>query len=682
MVRTWAVVALVACNGDEIETPARVSWDVEAVDFGEVPEDTVATSSITFTNDGMAAARVLSAVISEGDRDVWSVRWPRDGVLAGGGDLVVEVDFAPDASDERFGAVLHVRTDQPDVPGVFIPLAGRGAASIADDDGDGVTIADGDCDDDDPDRYPGAPERCNGRDDDCDDAVPANESDDDGDGQRVCGGDCDDADAAVFAGAPEICDQLDNDCDGVVEDDLDEDGDGVTICQLDCDDTNPQIAPNLVEVCDDGRDNDCEGTVDSLDADLDGHDACGPAPDCDDTDPAVFPRVVGAGDDTAAGSWATPLATLQQALDSRVAGCEDIYLQSGTHAGGVGLGSARIIGRGTTPGDVVVAGPGRVLDLAGGTWELRDLTVADGLIAEDGAGIRVAGGQLTLKDVVVRANSGADGGGLSSDGTVVVFTGDVLFEDNAATGSGGAIHTTDGFVAATGSVTFVGNSAGADGGAVEARGTVQLRAATFDGNTAVGRGGAVHLVGGTSHLLEAQTVVFNSADEGGAFALEDVVQARVRNGVFANNDATDGGAVWMSGGGGTVSNNTFVDNTANRGAALFLSAPDAEVRANIAHFNAGDGAFWTDLADPFATHNTVFGTAGADWVGSWSTLTIGNRVQNPGFVGFSDDGNPANDDLSLQSSSLSRNSGPVDAEYQDVDGTRNDRGHLGGPGAL
>ncbi len=36
-----------------------------------------------------------------------------------------------------------------------------------DGDSDGLTACDGDCDDTDPEAWPGAPERCNGRDDDC-----------------------------------------------------------------------------------------------------------------------------------------------------------------------------------------------------------------------------------------------------------------------------------------------------------------------------------------------------------------------------------------------------------------------------------------------------------------------------------------------------------------------------------
>ncbi|MDP7111660.1 MAG: putative metal-binding motif-containing protein, partial [Myxococcota bacterium] len=61
-------------------------------------------------------------------------------------------------------------------------LAG-GVACPADDDadGDGVTEGAGDCDDQDPNTYPGAAEICDARDNDCDGEIPDDEIDADGD---------------------------------------------------------------------------------------------------------------------------------------------------------------------------------------------------------------------------------------------------------------------------------------------------------------------------------------------------------------------------------------------------------------------------------------------------------------------------------------------------------------------
>jgi hypothetical protein len=135
-------------------------------------------------------------------------------------------------------------------------------------------------------------------------------------------------------------------------------------------------------------------------------------------------------------------------------------------------------------------------------------------------------------------------------------------------------------------------------------------------------------------------------------------------------------------GGGALTNNTLVDNTATLGSALYVTAADVSIRANLAHFNAGEGGFWSDLSTIDASHNTVFGTAGADYVGPWSAGVDSNLSENPGLVSFSDASDPSNDNLNLQASSPSIDSGPADPSFSDLDGSPNDRGHTGGPGAL
>jgi subtilisin family serine protease len=94
-------------------------------------------------------------------------------------------------------------------------------------------------------------------------------SDDDRDGHHAiaCGGDdCDDAAAVVHPGAAEICDGRDNNCDMVLPaNELDADADGVLVCDDDCDDADPNIGPHRPELCDDGLDNDCDQQIDALD---------------------------------------------------------------------------------------------------------------------------------------------------------------------------------------------------------------------------------------------------------------------------------------------------------------------------------------------------------------------------------------------------------------------------------
>lgn len=191
-----------------------------------------------------------------------------------------------------------------------------------DEDLDGVPDEE-DCAKDNAAIYPGAPEVCDGLDNDCDVVVDEGTTttfyaDADGDGYGTLAAtteaceapngyvtdatDCDDHVNAINPGASEVCDHVDNDCDGAADEsdsadaltwfvDADEDEhgdpaspttgcsapDGAVAAADDCDDANPMVFPEASETCD-GMDNDCDGQADEevtltwyLDGDGDGY---------------------------------------------------------------------------------------------------------------------------------------------------------------------------------------------------------------------------------------------------------------------------------------------------------------------------------------------------------------------------------------------------------------------------
>jgi hypothetical protein len=163
-------------------------------------------------------------------------------------------------------------------------------------DHDGFTEYDGDCDDDDDDdghdhhhgdHHPGGTEICDdGIDQDCNGSdleCSGADVDNDGDGYTENQGDCDDTNAAVNLAASELCDGVDNNCNGSIDEGLTQPttcglgqcggSAGIETCANGVweNDTCDPFAGAAAETCN-NIDDDCDGTVDE---DLTQSSTCG-----------------------------------------------------------------------------------------------------------------------------------------------------------------------------------------------------------------------------------------------------------------------------------------------------------------------------------------------------------------------------------------------------------------------
>lgn len=313
------------------------------------------------------------------------------------------------------------------------------------------------------------------------------EDDFDGDGQTESGGDCDDADASVYTGAPELCDGKDNDCDGRSDADDDVDADGIS----DCNDYCPVYVAE--GAAGDGRYMDPLGVVQDA-VDLAGGTLCNEVRVFEGT---YRENVVWNGWPVNAESLSGPERTVLdgggvdavvafqdgEGEDSRIYG---FTLTNG--GGGEGAGVRVVEASPTIEGNHVVDNATTVYPHVGGGVRIKNGSpvVLDNYIAgndagytldedgSDGGGINVRGGAAWIQGNTLVGNTAGDGGGIwiaYSDATIVnnLIAGNAARDnDLEAGGQGGGINVQIGGAIETWVVAnvIVGNEASMYGGGI------------------------------------------------------------------------------------------------------------------------------------------------------------------------------------------------------------------------
>lgn len=292
----------------------RLSFAPESLDFGRVELADSVTQELSLENTGDQPLE-LALLIFKDESGVFALESAASLTLSASEQHDARLVFTP-SEGLLYSSELVISSNDPQTAEVTIPLSGEGVAPL-DDDADGFDITT-DCDDQNADSYPGAPELCDTRDNDCDGT----------------------ADNGNYT--EEVCDGADNNCDGQIDEGTrltsyaDSDGDGygdeaseLSACTVpegavlnadDCDDTRAEVYPGALEYCDE-IDTNCNGVLDDEavdatayypDADTDGYGtaltftaSCSPvegavtqAGDCDDTDPSFNPGAAESCTDT------------------------------------------------------------------------------------------------------------------------------------------------------------------------------------------------------------------------------------------------------------------------------------------------------------------------------------------------------------------------------------------------
>ncbi len=482
----------------------------------------------------------------------------------------------------------------------------------------------------------------------------------DGDGWTVGDGDCDDADPDRYPGAPEVCDGVDNGCvDGwTVADEAGlatwtPDGGAPRDWTRRLQGTSTAPADGTLDA--DGTLRLCAGTwYATLAAEQ------------------VDVRIFGAGRDETAvsgGDLVRPLVVRGGAVevgaltlrDGRAAsgGCLSIGEEATVLLDTVRLdtcaaeqrgGGAYVVDSDLVFEDIEVfassAAEGGGLALERGDAAGEGIAAVGNAATGDGAGVWVLDGELSVTGCAFDANtaSGAGGAAYARDTPVEIascaFTantadsggalhvrggtlslGQANLTGDQATGAGGAVFVEDTHVSLA-FVDFADNTAGGDGGALYGRaGDLHVSNASFDGNATAASGGALAWSSGAVSLTDVSVTGGAAIDDGGGILATDADLSLLTTTIDGNTAGGVGGAVAVDTVVLQASSASLSDGAATDGGGVFATGSvvildDVQLEGNVA--TSGGAALAVDADSALAlSASTVADNTSADGAALW-----------------------------------------------------------------
>jgi uncharacterized repeat protein (TIGR01451 family) len=272
---------------------------------------------------------------------------------------------------------------------------------------------------------------------------------------------------------------------------------------------------------------------------------------------------------------------------------------------------------------LTIAGPGASVISISGNGTSRVFEIA-------------AGTAVTITNVTIRNGRALEGGGIYTQGTLVLSDTNVIGNSAGANGTGGGVFVLRGKVTLIGG-QISGNSARLGGGIFIYEGNVTLSGGQIISNSAANGGGlGLYLESATFTQTGASIIALNSAELGGGL---DIYKGSVmlRGGQIASNTARyRGGGVRVSAGTVLLSGGQIISNTADRGGGAYLALSTAiftqtgisSITLNSA--NSG-GGIHVDNGNVVISGGQIVSNT-AEYYGGGVFLHVGNVIMSGGQI--------------------------------------------------